>query len=312
MTDYKLTVIIPTYNAKSYITRCLDCLINQTYKDFCVIIIDDASNDGTAEIIKKKIFNQNNMKYIVLTENHGPSYCRNIGINMTNTPYITFIDSDDYIDIFTYSECMQENIQNCNVIIYGLSYDYMKTDIIEKKYVYPQKFSVTGQYALKVYGHTIHDSFKITPIVNNKIYNTAWLKNNFISFDERVRHQEDDIFTFKVLSQAETVLFVPNCFYHYCQNSSSIIHTIEEETVTHFVMAYKSLYDYLTKKGTFIEYEDEFYLKFKSSLKGVIKRTIDYSNDISKSMNLLSILYTQILENFEIEKLLHYFDFNNL
>ena len=85
------------------------------------------------------------MKYIVLTENHGPSYCRNIGINMTNTPYITFIDSDDYIDIFTYSECMQENIQNCNVIIYGLSYDYMKTDIIEKKYVYPQKFSVTGQ-----------------------------------------------------------------------------------------------------------------------------------------------------------------------
>ena len=135
MSKYKLTVIIPVYNAKNYICRCLNSLINQSYKDFCVIIVDDASNDGTKEIIENSIIDQPNMKCVSLTENHGQSYCRNIGIEMATTQFITFLDADDYIDILTYSKCLQQNPETYDVIIYGLAYDYTKTNIIEKKYV---------------------------------------------------------------------------------------------------------------------------------------------------------------------------------
>ena len=90
-----LTIIIPSYNKKNYITECINSVINQTYEDWRLIIIDDCSTDGSQEVLKK--FNTNKkIKIIFLKKNKGPSFCRNLGIRLSISKYIGFLDADDF------------------------------------------------------------------------------------------------------------------------------------------------------------------------------------------------------------------------
>ena len=90
-----LTIIIPSYNKKNYITECINSVINQTYEDWRLIIIDDCSTDGSQEVLKK--FNTNKkIKIIFLKKNKGPSFCRNLGIRLSFSKYIGFLDADDF------------------------------------------------------------------------------------------------------------------------------------------------------------------------------------------------------------------------
>lgn len=307
-----LTVVIPIYNGEKYILRALESLKNQTWKLFNILIIDDASTDGTPSIVEQFAKYNKNSTLIRLSKNHGPSYCRNLGIKKCRTEYITFLDCDDWIDIDTYENCFKSIRPDSDILIFGLNYDYIDLDISESKYVYNSNYSIEGNYALKIYGHTTKDSFKITPIVNNKIYRLNLLLLNNIEFSNKLRFQEDDIFTFKCLMFASNVLFISRSKYHYFQNRDSVIHQVSELSVKHFVFAYKTLKDFLEKKSCFINYKTEFYLKFKASFKGKIHRIIKYSKNQEEANHLLSLLYKTVMETFNIEELLSYFDFHQL
>ena len=90
---YKLSVVIPVYNTEQYLPRCIESLINQTYKNIEIVIINDGSTDKTDSIIKKYI-NDSRIKYYNRS-NHGIGKTRNFGIKEATGEYITFIDSDD-------------------------------------------------------------------------------------------------------------------------------------------------------------------------------------------------------------------------
>lgn len=311
MLQKMLTVVIPVFNGEKYISRALQCLQNQTWQNFNVVIINDGSTDTTKDIIETFIERNINASLINLSSNHGVSYCRTLGINQCKTPYITFLDHDDWVDINTYECCFKAVEFDSDIVIFGLNYDYLDIDVSETKYGYKSNFKVSGDYALKIYGHTIKDSFKITPIINNKIYRLDFLKKNQIIFNEQIRYQEDDIFTFEVLLQAKKVMFVTNCKYHYFQNPKSVIHNVSELSITHFVSAYSALKIYLQDHNFFEKYKHEYYLKLKSSLKGVIHRTVHYSKNQAEIQHLLALLYKQLNEHVDIEEFLAYFDLSN-
>lgn len=312
MEKYSLTVIIPAYNSQKYIGKLLQCLENQIYKNFCILIIDDFSQDDTVSLIGRYAAENPRIKLITLPENHGVSHSRNLGIKYAETPYLTFIDHDDWIDINAFSKCSAFFNQNIDVINYGLSYDYVDFLMTEKKYRYDKDFCLYDDYALKIYGHTVHDEIIITPIVNNKIYKTEFLKNNNIFFNENTRYQEDDIFTFKALLFSKSVAFASDCFYHYFQNPDSAIHQISETSINHFVVSYSVLQQYLKDLSVFEKYKNEFYLKFKSSLIGVIRRTVEFGKDLKQNYKLLASLYKQLYENFNIEEFLYYCNLNKI
>lgn len=307
-----LTVVIPSYNGEKFITRALECLKNQTWQHFKILIINDHSTDSTAEIIDLYRKENKDLTIINLPQNHGVCYCRTLGINQCDTPYITFMDQDDWIDINTYECCFNELESDIDILTYGLIYDYIDIDVSETKYYYQNNFQISGDYALKIYGHTIKDSFKITPIVNNKIYKHDFLKNYKIVFNEKVRYQEDDIFTFEALLYAKKVKFISNCNYHYLQNPNSVIHTVSDLSITHFIVAYSELKSYLIENNCFENYKKEYYLKFKSSLKGVIKRTINYAKNQAQIKHLLALLYKQLNEHVNYEEFLDYCDLSKL
>ena len=90
------SIIVPIYNTEKYLDKCIQSVINQTYDDYELIMIDDCSTDSSFEIACK--YSQNNIKIIKNKNNSGLSITRNAGIREASGEYIFFLDSDDYID----------------------------------------------------------------------------------------------------------------------------------------------------------------------------------------------------------------------
>ena len=94
----EITVIVPSYNKKPYISKCIKSVINQTFENWNLIIIDDCSNDGTQEVLKQ-FETSKKVEIILLKKNKGPSFCRNLGLRLTKSEYVAFLDADDFWDL---------------------------------------------------------------------------------------------------------------------------------------------------------------------------------------------------------------------
>ena len=116
----KISIIVPAYNSEKYIEKCLESLINQTYKNIEILIIDNNSTDNTANICNKYVMKNKNIKYL-FCETKGASAARNYGIKNSSGEFICFIDADDYIEI-NYCECLFNAIKknNADVCICGI------------------------------------------------------------------------------------------------------------------------------------------------------------------------------------------------
>lgn len=111
MKDELITVIVPCYNVEKYVAKCLDSIINQTYKNLEIIIVEDVSNDNTLKIVEEYTKKDSRIKLIRNEKNGGLAYSRNVGLANSNGNYISFIDSDDYISLDFY-EKMINSIKN--------------------------------------------------------------------------------------------------------------------------------------------------------------------------------------------------------
>ena len=96
MSQPKVQIIVPVYNAEKYIKRCFDSLINQTYANWEAIVIDDASTDNSRKTVKEYISDDERFKFVALDENLGVSKVRNLALAMITEKYTAFLDSDDY------------------------------------------------------------------------------------------------------------------------------------------------------------------------------------------------------------------------
>ena len=303
-----LTVIVPVYNDEANILRCLDSLFNQTFKAMQVIVVNDASTDNTLSVLRA-YQKKHNFQIICMPENSGAGHCRNAGIQAAQAPYVTFVDSDDWVDMSVYTQCFSQSDGMPDVIIYGLIYDYILYDRRDIKYRYPQTYQTNGDFALSIYAHTIPNEINITPIVNNKIYRKQFLLEKDVLFQEELRYQEDDVFTFEALSLASTVVFSSGGYYHYCQRSDSLIHVVSDTAIRSFVSAYSILEARLKERGHFEKYKDAFYLKLKGSLIGVLIRILDYESDILTRNRLVTLLLSLVIETFDTNEILNKVDF---
>ena len=110
-----VSIVMPTYNREKTIKRALDSLLNQTYPNIEIIIVDDGSNDNTSDIINN--YTDKRINYIKLAKNEGANYARNYGISVANGKYITFQDSDDEADLNKIDELVDFiNKNKCDIV----------------------------------------------------------------------------------------------------------------------------------------------------------------------------------------------------
>ena len=122
-----ISVIVPVFNSEKTLNRCLDSILNQTFKNFEVICVNDGSQDNSGQILNEYKMKDERIK-VIEQKNKGLSGARNTGINLAKGKYVTFIDSDDWIEINTF-EKIKENIDKKYDVI---RIDYTSNDNIEK------------------------------------------------------------------------------------------------------------------------------------------------------------------------------------
>ena len=117
----KISIIVPVYNAEKWLEDCIKSVLNQTYKNVELVLVNDGSDDSSDKICKKYSLKYSNIKYI-LQENAGASVARNKGLKNATGSYIQFLDSDDYLN----NDCCEKMIdkmksENCDLVLCGMN-----------------------------------------------------------------------------------------------------------------------------------------------------------------------------------------------
>ncbi len=215
-----ISIIIPIYNGEKYIKEALDSVINQTYTNLEIIIINDGSVDNSLNIIKDYQLKDNRIK-IINKNNMGVSSARNDGINSSSGKYIMFLDSDDYYDNdYVYNMYSSLINNNSDVCMSGMRQFNESKTIRYKKYIDENKKLYFNDILLDIINTTkFNEIYKY--IVDSNI-----IKNNNILFDTSIKYGEDLKFAYTILKKSSNIYHINNCGYNYRINPSSVTNNI--------------------------------------------------------------------------------------
>lgn len=218
-----VSVIVPVYNVEEYIEECLDSIINQTYQQIEILVIEDGSTDESPQKIQKYL--SDNRIVFIEQKNKGLSGARNTGMAKATGKYILFVDSDDYIDVNLLSELvpMMEEKQLDLIRFNGMAFtDGLEKTINQKYYDFSHRLLENHIYQ--------EDSFKansrtfVSPVY---LYLTkrSMLTESNLTFREDIIH-EDELFTPQVFVRIKSMMYV-NAFYYYRRYRENSIMTIQ-------------------------------------------------------------------------------------
>lgn len=203
-----ISIIVPIYNSEKYLKKCIDSLINQTYKNIEIILINDGSKDNSEKIIKT--YSDKRIKYIS-NQNQGIGKTRNEGIRKSTGEYIMFIDSDDYIK----NDCCEKMIKKAHDTDSDLVVSDFYKDINGKIEPFPLPDFNTS--SLKENKNLL---LKINLGPCNKLYKSELIKNNHITFDETLKY-EDVPFVVQCIKKANRISKINEPLSYYCIHSGS-------------------------------------------------------------------------------------------
>lgn len=215
----KVSVIMPVYNSEKFLTDCLESLVVQTLDNVEIICIDDASTDGSSNVIAKYQNNYANIDYIKLDQNHGQAFARNRGIERANGKYVYFIDSDDFLcnknSLAVMYDSLEATEAEClcfdSEIIYES--DELKPMLGNRNKLYESLNGGTFE------GKKYFCNFFLSPEYSVGVWRQFWRKDflvkNKLFFSEDTSPHEDLLFTFESFYLAKDISYLPEVLHTY-------------------------------------------------------------------------------------------------
>lgn len=212
----ELSIIVPVYNVEHYLPQCIESILNQTFTDFELILIDDGSPDRCPQICDK--YAQKDRRIVVIhQENAGVSAARNAGVKIAKGKYIGFVDSDDWIEAEMYENMMQVAIQDsldvvvCGVRKEGDSLPNLNPNISQQNTTYCSNEDLLYD----LFSRPSHN----LGVIWNKIFNRQLVIGT--PFLETLRVWEDLVFLVRIYIGNVTCAVIPKTYYHYRIRSDS-------------------------------------------------------------------------------------------
>lgn len=214
-----LSIIVPVYNTGQYLNRCLDSILNQTFEDFELLLIDDGSQDFSSVLCDQYAQIDKRIK-VFHKDNEGVSAARNDGISMAQGKYIGFVDSDDYIDLTMYEQ-MIEKIQEDSSDVCIVSHNVVSREIQFKEIPFDK--DIITDYAIKAsYIPLLIGRYSDKELLGSCcrcLYKADILKTIF--FDLKIKLLEDTLFNIDVAFKAKKISIINKGLYNYCVNETS-------------------------------------------------------------------------------------------
>ena len=247
-----LSVVVPIYKVEPYLAQCIESILAQTFRDLELILVDDGSPDKCPEICDTYAAKDDRIR-VIHKPNGGLVSARKAGARIAQGQYITFVDSDDWIDEEMYATMK------------ALA-DARGADVIITDFFYDRKGDVTRYFTVQAPGYYEGEDLEqlrqkmiysgelykpgIFPVVWNKWFKRELLMPNLEPIDEKISLGEDMACTYPCIIDAKSVeLYQERCFYHYRWRPESMISEISPTYFKKYVWMYDYLTETLRKKG---------------------------------------------------------------
>lgn len=220
---YKLSVIIPVYNAEVYLKECIDSVLNQSFKDFELLLINDGSTDNSGTLCDQYATVDKRVK-VFHKENGGVSAARNLGIENAKGEWLTFIDSDDYVGGNYF------NIVNEQENIEWIFIPFKE----EVEWKIPVAINFKNQQFTKNEFITSYSLYPDFPEACAKFFKTEIIKKNGLKFNSDLKYGEDSLFNMKYLRYCHAIITSDASYYYYRNaeaNSRKLNYNILNDTV---------------------------------------------------------------------------------
>ena len=226
-----ISIIVPVYQVEQYLRQCIESILNQTYKQFELLLIDDDSTDTSGEICEE--FAAIDPRIRVYHIPHaGLSEARNKGIEESRGEWIGFVDSDDWIETGMYSSLLNAVEQSgSDIAVCGLIYTTGKES----------KFTIGTYSSDQATGKLIEGS------INNTVWNKLYRRDLFTSIRfPKGRNYEDIAIQHLLFHQAQTITVIDDIEYHYRMRKDSIAHTYSAKNLLDYAHAYVDRYQFFS------------------------------------------------------------------
>lgn len=227
MEQPKISIIIPVYNVEKYLNRCIESVVNQSFKELEIILVDDGSPDNCPKMCDDWATKDSRIK-IVHKKNEGLGLARNTGMQHATGEYIAFIDSDDYVDLNMYEILYTKAaLHNADIVYCGHKFG-LKDGTYEDRCDYKEETVFDNSKDIEdlsiSYFYPLKGSTKMMSVWHS-IYKREVIKTEFYS--EREVVSEDLHFQVSAILNSKKIVYIPDSLYYYCYNGESLSHTFK-------------------------------------------------------------------------------------
>ncbi len=292
MNNELISIIVPIYNKEDYLRQCLDSIINQSYTNFEVLLVNDGSTDSSGIICQEYSERDSRFRYIE-KKNGGVSSARNLGLERSEGAYITFIDSDDWVE-FNYLEVLYNALRENN------------TDVAISSY---KSYYLDGNFYLRVYSSQEEEFLRIGKrnrdvfleefpklgklnhdfhCIASKLFKRELLESQ--KFDESINYGEDLYFFFNLYLKMQSIIYVKEATYIYRQHGTNITLNFTESLALQEIQIHEQILKSAENQGI-----ASFY--YLEKLKYIVSLRIEqfpYSDAIKKYETIVSDLENRV------------------
>ena len=242
-----ISVIVPVYNVEKYLNRCIDSILNQTFKQIEIILVDDGSTDNSPIICDEYCDRYENIK-VIHKENNRVSAARNDGIKIASGKYIALVDSDDWIEpnmleeMYNKAEEFHTDMTMCDLKKVGVESEYTVSQPIREGY-YDRNMIETELFPCLI----MFENIEFPPTISNWtcLFRREFLIENDLFYDEDVHYCEDSIFGSKAMYNANGFYYMKNkYFYNYFYNPNSTTSTCNMKKWDSYLIINQRLKEY--------------------------------------------------------------------
>lgn len=226
----KISIIVPVYNVERYIGRCVESIISQTFKDWELILVDDGSPDGSGSLCDEYAIKDSRIK-VFHKKNEGVSSARNFGIRNASGEWITFVDSDDWIEENFLMDLLPENFGELSM----QGYKIFRGDKFIENHIF--NYSCSTSDILKVFLESEKANIINSPV--SKLFRTNIILDNSLFFDLSISYGEDHLFVLEYLKYVKLI--------HVSEKDGYVYNQGDYESLTRRIVPHIELLDYIKK-----------------------------------------------------------------